>query len=189
MALLGNGGADAPRYGSQYDGGKAEVDKDEDVVVDDEDIDDDDDDELEDEIESRLEKKRAAAARFKERKAKRAQEQYKNSLALRDALVSAGYFEKLPDDLKAFILGLCKDPAIREASGIAGPSVFQTLFGAAPTVGTVITLGDAFSRTFKGKATLDVWLKRWKDKGIVVTFEPNKDDYLKSTYTLETLPS
>jgi hypothetical protein len=135
---------------------------------------------------SQKDKKKEAAERFRQRKLERAKESQKNGLALRDELVKAGLFDKLSADVKNFVIGLTKDPSEKAATASGSP-VFNTLFGSSPKVGDKITLGEAFTRTYKGKSTLDVWVKRWAEKGIIVEFEVNKAKMLDSTYTIRSL--
>jgi hypothetical protein len=67
--------------------------------------------------------------------------------------------------------------------------VFVTLFGESAKVGDSLTLEQVFNKTYKGKSTMDVWLKRWEEKGIVVSFEANADKFLESKYIIKALPS
>jgi hypothetical protein len=135
-------------------------------------------------------KKNEAAKRFKERKVEKAKKQYENSLSLRDELAKAGFMDRLSTESKNFILSLCKDPTERVvATGFGGPSVFVTLFGENAKVGDKLTLQQVFNKTYKGKSTMDVWLKRWDEKGIKVSFTPNKEAFLESVYTITTLPA
>jgi hypothetical protein len=139
---------------------------------------------------SKKAKKNEAAKRFKERKVEKAKRQYENSLSLRDELAKAGFMDKLSTESKNFILSLCKDPTERVvATGFGGPSVFVTLFGDNAKVGDKLTLQQVFNKTYKGKSTMDVWLKRWDEKGIKVSFAPNKDAFLESVYTITALPT
>jgi basic membrane lipoprotein Med (substrate-binding protein (PBP1-ABC) superfamily) len=135
------------------------------------------------------EKKKAAAARFKERQLAKRDDTYKNALALKDALTKEGVFEKLSTEVRTFVANLAKDPAERRvATGFGGPSVFSTIFGENPKLGTSVTLQAIFDKTAKGKSTMDVWLKRWDEKGIKVEFKANKEKFTESTYTLRALP-
>jgi hypothetical protein len=141
-------------------------------------------------VDAKKAKKKESTKRFYERKAAAAQTKYQEALALRDELVKAGYMDKLSADAKTFVLSLCKDPAERAiVSGFGGPSVFVTIYGDQAKVGDRLTLADIFEKTGKGKSTMDVWLKRWLDKGIEVKFEVNKDKLSLSTYTIMKLPA
>jgi hypothetical protein len=140
--------------------------------------------------ETKREKKNAAAKRFKERRTAEAQAKFENALKLRDELVRSSLMDKLTAEAKSFVLSLCKDPAERAVTtGLSGPSVFVTLFGVAAKVGDKILLEDIFKKTGKGKSTMDVWLKRWLEKGIKVEFTLVKDDITKSIYTIVELPA
>lgn len=130
---------------------------------------------------------------YRNYKAKRAEKQkaaYENALKLRDELSKAGMLDKLSASAKEFVLSLCKDPSERAKSGgFGGPSIFSILFGDNPKVGQKITLEEAFNKTYKGKSTLDLWVKRWADKDIIVecTIDPVK--MINSTYTIKSLPT
>lgn len=129
---------------------------------------------------------------YRNYKAKRAEKQkaaYENALKLRDELSKAGMLDKLSASVKEFVLSLCKDPSERKSGGFGGPSIFSTLFGDNPKVGQKITLEEAFNKTYKGKSTLDLWVKRWADKDIIVecTIDPVK--MINSTYTIKSLPT
>jgi hypothetical protein len=130
---------------------------------------------------------------YRNYKAKRAEKQkaaYENALKLRDELSKAGMLDKLSASAKEFVLSLCKDPSERAKSGgFGGPSIFSVLFGDNPKVGQKITLEEAFNKTYKGKSTLDLWVKRWADKDIIVecTIDPVK--MINTTYTIKSLPT
>jgi len=135
-------------------------------------------------------KKDAAYANFKANRAAKQKAAYESALKLRDELVKAGQLDKLTAPVKEFVLSLCKDPAEKKASGgFGGPSVFSLLFGDSPTVGQKITLEEAFNKTYKGKSTLDLWVKRWADKGIVVECKIDSAKMLNTTYTITALPA
>lgn len=132
-------------------------------------------------------KKRAAsAARFKAKREEKQKAAYEAALALRDELVKAKLFDNLSDKAKNLVLELCKDPALKRSTG--GGGIFAQLFGATPKVGDKVTLEEAFTRTFKGKSTLDYNCKRWAEKGIIVECEINPTKMLESTYTIKALP-
>jgi len=135
-------------------------------------------------------KKEAYLEQYKAKRAARAKAAYENALKLRDELVKGQYLDKLTAPVKEFVLSLCKDPAEKKASGgFGGPSVFSLLFGDKPTVGQKITLEEAFNKTYKGKSTLDLWVKRWAEKGIVVECVVDSVKMLNTTYTIKALPS
>jgi hypothetical protein len=136
-------------------------------------------------------KKLEALKRFKERKAQKAVEDYQSALALRDELSKVGLLEKLTDRSKAFLADQCTDPATRKqssAGGVTQPSVLIALYGPSPKVGDKITLRQAFEKTAKGKATLDILIRRWKEKGTVVEVIPNKD-IMETVYEIKALPA
>jgi hypothetical protein len=136
------------------------------------------------------ERKKEANDRFRERRIAQRDKNYKLSLALKDVLVGEGVFAKLGDDLKAFIAELTRDPSERATTGgFGGPSVFGTIFGELPKIGDTVSLQDIFDKTAKGKSTMDVWLKRWDEKGIKVEFKVNKEKFTQSTYTIKALPA
>jgi hypothetical protein len=136
------------------------------------------------------ERKKEANDRFKERRIANRDKNYKLALALKDVLVSEGVFTKLSEDLKDFIAEITRDPSERAVAtgGFGGPSVFGTIFGERPEIGATVTLQEIFDKTAKGKSTMDVWLKRWDEKGIKVEFKVNKEKFTQSTYTVRALP-
>jgi hypothetical protein len=134
-------------------------------------------------------KKAESLAKFKANRAAKQKAAYENALKLRDELVKNQLMDKLSAPVKEFVLTLCKDPSEKaKGGGFGGPSVFSTLFGENPTVGQTITLEQAFNKTYKGKATLDLWVKRWAEKGIVVESKIDSAKMLNTTYTIKSLP-
>jgi hypothetical protein len=131
-------------------------------------------------------KKLEAAKRFKERRAKEAAELRDAAIKFRKELESSGLYEKLSATAKDFVVKLTTEKTT--TPGLGGPSVFVTLFGASAKVGDSITLETVFNKTYKGKSTMDILLKRWAEKGIKVSFEINKDKFLASTYKIVELP-
>ena len=127
-------------------------------------------------------KKREAAERFKERKAKEKAEKIEKAKALVDNMKNAGIYDSLSDADKAFLNSLMNPSAA--SSGASTSSLFSQLF---PTgeVGATITLKEAFNKTLKGKSAMDHYIKKWSEKGIVVSFKKNNADILESTYVLE----
>lgn len=130
---------------------------------------------------------------YKAYKAKRAEKQkaaYENGVKLRDELTKAGVMDKLSASAKEFVQSLCTNVTERsKLGGFGGPSVFSLLFGDNPKVGQKITLEEAFNKTYKGKSTLDLWVKRWADKGIIVKCVVDPVKMLNTTYTIESLPT
>lgn len=134
-------------------------------------------------------KREEAYRNYKNKRAEKQKAAYENALKLRDELSKAGMLDKLSASAKEFVLSLCKDPSERKSGGFGGPSIFSILFGDNPKVGQKITLEEAFNKTYKGKSTLDLWVKRWADKDIIVecTIDPVK--MINSTYTIKSLPT
>lgn len=127
-------------------------------------------------------KKREAAERFKERKAKEKAEKIEKAKALIDNMKNAGIYDSLSDADKAFLNSLANPSAASAGSGTS--SLFSQLF---PTgeIGASITLKEAFNKTLKGKSAIDHYIKKWSEKGIVVSFKKNDTDILESVYVLE----
>ena len=129
--------------------------------------------------------KREAAARFKEKKAKEKADRIENAKAIIDELKDGKYWDKLSDKGKAFLNGLANPTA--SAGGTS--SLFKTLFGDNPQVGATFTLNEAFQKTLKGKANIDFYVKKWADKGTIVSFKADADNILNSVYTLDAIGS
>ena len=126
--------------------------------------------------------KRAAAKRFKERRAQEKVNRIEGAKKLIDVMKRDGIWDKLDDECKGFVNGLANPVS---AAGNGTESVFTKLFGANPAVGASFTLSDAFNKTLKGKANIDHLVKKWSEKGIVVSFKKNDNNILDSVYTLE----
>lgn len=129
--------------------------------------------------------KRDAAVRFKERRAKEKTERIDNAKALIEELKNGGYWDKVSDNGKAFLSGLA-NPTVSSGNN---QSLFRTLFGDNPQVGDSFTLNEAFQKTLKGKSNLDFYVKRWAEKGTIVSFKQNAENILDSVYTLESIGS
>ena len=129
--------------------------------------------------------KREAAERFKERRAKEKVERVNNAKALIVELKNGGYWDKVSDNGKAFLSGLVNPIA---SSG-SNKSLFRLLFGDNPQVGASVTLNEAFQKTLKGKSNLDFYIKRWSEKGTIVSFKKDEENILNSIYTLESISS
>ena len=128
------------------------------------------------------EAKKAVAQRFKERKAEEKTARIEGAKKIIDELQASGVYDGLSAESKAFLNGLAAPVA--RSGGTS--SLFTALFGANPKVGDSITLNDAFQKTLKGKANLDFYVKRWADKGIIVTFHQN-DNILESMYVIDAI--
>lgn len=126
--------------------------------------------------------KKAAAKRFKERRAQEKVNRIEGAKKLIDVMKRDGIWDKLDDECKGFVNGLANPVS---AAGNGTESVFTKLFGANPAVGASFTLSDAFNKTLKGKANIDHLVKKWAEKGIVVSFKKNDNNILDSVYTLE----
>lgn len=126
--------------------------------------------------------KKAAAKRFKERRAQEKVNRIEGAKKLIDVMKRDGIWDKLDDECKGFVNGLANPVS---AAGNGTESVFTKLFGANPAVGATFTLSDAFNKTLKGKANIDHLVKKWSEKGIVVSFKKNDNNILDSVYTLE----
>lgn len=126
--------------------------------------------------------KRDAAKRFKERRAEEKSSRIENAKKLIERTQSVGIWDKFTDEEKAFLTGLANP-----TSAAGTESTFNKLFGSNPQVGATCTLADAFNKTLKGKNNLDNLIKKWGEKGIVVSFKQDAANILNSTYTLEAL--
>lgn len=127
--------------------------------------------------------KKEAAERHKAKVAAEKAARIENAQKLKEQLESAGVWDGLDEELKAFVEKL----GTKKVSTGGRSNLFNTLFGADPKVGDSISLEDAFNKTLKGKATIDYYVKRWVKQGTIVTFVPNQANMLKSTYVIEAL--
>lgn len=127
--------------------------------------------------------KRESAQRFKEKKAKEKADRIENAKALIDELKDGKYWDKLSDKSKSFLNGLANPTS--NAGGTS--SLFKTLFGDNPQVGATFTLNEAFQKTLKGKANIDFYVKKWADKGTIVSYKADADNILNSVYTLDAI--
>lgn len=131
-------------------------------------------------------KKRAAAQRWKENRAKEKTDRIEKAKKFIEDLKANGLYDKLNDEQKAFINSIA-NPVTFSNGG--NSSLFKTLFGDNPQVGASFTLNEAFQKTLKGKSNLDFYVKRWAEKGTVVTFKQDAENILNSVYTLEAIGS
>ena len=131
-------------------------------------------------------KKRAAAQRWKENRAKEKTDRIEKAKKFIADLKANGLYDKLNDEQKAFINSIA-NPATSSNGG--NSSLFKTLFGDNPKVGASFTLNEAFQKTLKGKSNLDFYVKRWAEKGTIVTFKQDAENILNSVYTLEAIGS
>lgn len=131
--------------------------------------------------EERLARKREAARRYKEKAEQEKALCIANAKKFIERMKADGLWDKLDDESRAFVEGIAQP-----AATVNRQSTFAVLFGESPKVGDSITLGDAFQKTLKGKATLDAYFSRWAAKGVVVTFS-RAENVMESTYTIEAL--
>lgn len=129
-------------------------------------------------------KKRAAAKRCLDRKKKAREEQKANAIKFLDEIKKSGVYEKLSQESKDFVVSLTLEKTAASSNG----GIFNVLFGQQPKVGDKVSLKDAFDKTLKGKATIDLMVKRWKEKGIEVKYNPNAQKMIESTYEIVALP-
>lgn len=131
-------------------------------------------------------KKRAAAQRWKENRAKEKTDRIEKAKKFIEYLKANAFYDKLNDEQKAFINGLANP--VNSSNG-GNSSLFKTLFGDNPQIGASFTLNEAFQKTLKGKSNLDFYVKRWAEKGTIVTFKQDSENILNSVYTLEAMGS
>lgn len=129
-------------------------------------------------------KKREAAKRCLDRKKKAREEQKANAIKFLDEIKKNGIYDKLSQASKDFVVGLTVEKTVASSNG----GIFNVLFGEQPKVGDKVTLKDAFDKTLKGKATIDLMVKRWKEKGIEIKYNPNTTKMIESTYEIVALP-
>lgn len=127
--------------------------------------------------------KREAAERFKERRAKEKIDRIENAKALIDELKNGGYWDNISEKSRSFLIGIANPT---NAAG-GNQSLFRTLFGDNPSIGATVTLNEAFQKTLKGKSNLDFYIKKWADKGTIVSFKQDADNILNSVYVLESI--
>lgn len=127
--------------------------------------------------------KAEALQRFKEKKAAKEAERISNAKKLKDLLTKNGAWDKIGADLQTWVESLA---VAKPVNGASQSSLLTTLFGPSPKVGDKVTLADAFNKTYKGKATLDIYVKRWAQKGVIVEFTADAD-MLKSTYEIKAI--
>lgn len=131
-------------------------------------------------LEAAKQKKRDAAKRHNEKVKADAAARKEAAQVLKDELTKLKIWDKISEDMKDFIEKLANPVTTSSAK----TGVFVKLFGADPKEGDSISLSDAFTKTFKGKATLDRCVKQWAEKGIIVEFKENTANMLDSTYTI-----
>lgn len=137
-----------------------------------------------DEREALLAKKRETARKCNAKKKEKEAKQRERAAKLKNELVSKGIFESLSEESKLFLKSISTEqPSVR-----GGNAFFVQLFGRNPQVGDKITLKSAFNKTLKGKATIDLSVRRWAAKGIKIQYNPNEQMLTESTYEIVALP-
>lgn len=131
-------------------------------------------------------RKAEAAKKFNERQKADKQERIENAGKLKEQLMKLGSWEKLDEKMRTWIEKMAAG-IIGNNGGAVNSGTFGLLFGDNPKVGDKITLEDVFKKTFKGKQTIDIAVRKWKEKGIIVDFVHN-NDMAKSTYVIKALP-
>lgn len=105
-------------------------------------------------------------------------------LAKQRAETIAAYLDgqsNVPENVKDAIDGLLKRGKYEHTqaarNGAAGNDSFKVLFGDNPTVGTVVTAQEMFNKIHKGLSDMRKLIKKWAEKGNVVTFDDEKFEY------------
>ena len=137
-----------------------------------------------DAAQTKKEAKAKAAKRFKERRAAEKADRIVKAKELIAYMQDKGYWNELSDELKDFLNGMA-NPAAGSAAG--NSSLFKTIFGDNPQVGDSVTLQEVFNKTLKGKSNIDFYVKRWAEKGIVVSYEADAANLLNSKYVITAL--
>jgi len=135
-----------------------------------------------DRLEQQRQQRREAAKRFRDRKAAEKAERSQLAKAMKYDIVAAGVYDRLSDNIKAFIEELISGGPAR-----SNTPMFNVIFGASPKVGDSMTLSEIFNKTLKGKSAIDAYVKKWAEQGIVVEFSKNAANILDSTYTVKSL--
>ena len=138
-----------------------------------------------DAAQSKKEAKKEAAKRFKERRAAEKADRVVKAKELIAYMQDKGYWDGLSDDLKGFLNGMANPTTAGSAAG--NSSLFKTIFGDNPQVGDSVTLQEVFNKTLKGKSNIDFYVKRWAEKGIVVSYEADAANLLNSKYVITAL--
>lgn len=128
-------------------------------------------------VEDKQQRRAASLARYKEKKEQdRVDTANAIAMAIR-AMKDAGTWETL--------CAKDRDILIKHSTVNNDNSIVAKLFGREYKVGDVITLGQAFRLTMKGKAELDKKFAEWEKKeGIKIEYKEDLDDVFNSTYTI-----
>jgi hypothetical protein len=110
--------------------------------------------------------------------AKKREQAYQDALLLQKAL-KRGNVTLSPEETEA-LARLTRAPGTGRGPGNFGKPVIYQLFGDNPKVGTSITALDVFQKTGKGYQEMNQLVKKWGEKGNVVTFNPDN-----KTFTLK----
>lgn len=129
--------------------------------------------------------RREASRRFTERKARNVERAKKAAEELITFFTETGRYETLSANARDF-LSAAANPGKRRVFSVS--SIFSQIFGEMPELGTSLTLKEIFDKTLKGKATIDMQLKKWAAKGIIVECEECPNSPLNTTYTLVAMP-
>lgn len=130
------------------------------------------------------ENKRAAAKRFKEKRAAEKAERIENAKRFIEEVKADGRWDTYSEQNKAFLISLTV-----ESVGGSNEPVFKKIFGENPQVGDTVTLFTAMQKSLKGKNNIDHLIKKWAENGTVVSYTANKENVLESVYKIEALPS
>lgn len=133
-------------------------------------------------LEKFKQQKKEAAKRFKERRAAEKENTIKTAQKFIESCKADGKWDAMADEYKQWLCNLANPVA---AAG--NEPVFNKLFGANPEIGTKVTMREVFEKTLKGKSNIDNLVKKWAERGIVVSYQPNPEDITQSTYTVESL--
>lgn len=128
------------------------------------------------------EAKKEAAKRHKEKVAAQKNATIEGANESIKILKENNLWDSLPDSVKQYFVAQSQ---LGTSSG--NEPVFAKLFGDNPQVGDSITIRDVFQKTLKGKSNMDNLVKKWAEKGIVISYAANAEDITLSTYTIESL--
>lgn len=130
------------------------------------------------------EAKKAAAKRHAERVKEISTKRREYGLKAIEELKKLGAYDKLSAQAKEFF-DLCTRTQAAQPTGNGG--VFELLFGKDAKVGDKISLADAFMKSYKGKASIDSYVRKWATKGTVVEFVANDKDPVKGEYVIKAI--
>lgn len=128
-------------------------------------------------------KKREAAKRCAEKKAKAKEENIARAKEALDILEKYKLQDKVNPEFVAWLKGLANPTITRAASGT---SFLNKVFGDSPKVGDKITLMDFMKKTMQGKSQFDKQVKALAEKGIIIEYKAAAN-MLEATYTITKL--